>query len=411
MEWLNLQDFTDTGNNVIQGELRDTPSQELTIDCSTEEFVMDTLVMKHNDFSKSADSAEGFLRDYLQAADSTEPKLQCLQSFMEGFQGTIPNVSKVVLKQYVKKVELEIDSLEKQIIKLENEQGTVTGYGEKMEVEIDLGKEIHKKNDEDCAVIIHSRDSGANSSLELPERFLDSPAPSIQQPFPEANSVSQSGNVPIEELPNPSCSILHESVKIQRLENEMDQKVNEIIEQDRSLVKEIVMSIPSAISSDSASHIMLRNSEDIRDTNRNGEDMVSSLLLSNQETARKASDALAHLYPAGINLIFNERRIYGVPEEADIWKYNAESHQKKRKVLESKVAEETKSAVIGELALVIRNRAKKELWKRGLVGCLHKDRSMDPQLWIPEQKSVDASIQPCSVKRGNCCINCICTFR
>jgi hypothetical protein len=320
------------------------------------------------------------LHEYTDAINFTQlPNLESVREFIEKLHGSIPSVCNMVLMRHAKKVEIEIDSLEKQLITLENEQGLATGYIEKVAGDLALVKEIQKPEDENNVANPHPGDSCINSTLE----------PSNA---PEMNNLPLTQDVPIEEIPCSAFNLGDNTVQKEKLDDELDQKIDKTVGHCRSSPKGTIMTSPGGISSEISSHV------------------VSSLLLSNQETARQASDALAHLYPACIKLTLNEKRIYGFPQETDIWEYNAESHQKKRKILESKIAEKKKSLIFVERALVIKNRVKKELWKRGQARCLLKDQTVDPYLWSPEQKNVDAAIQPCPMIGGNCLINWLSTL-
>ena len=389
-------------NDVTQEEPCYTPLQK-SLTCSSTEESMETFAISPTYCTMLGSDANGTLLVSAPSASAFPSSIQCIYKFLESIQGKSPSISKDTLTQYVEKVEFEIDLVEKEIMKLEKEQDFITEYVEKVDLEIDLvKKEIIKLDNKDGIANVYCSGSGVNSSLDLSEPILGSLVSSIQGPSPDLKVALLHGDPPIKEMVTSTNSLTAYDKEVELVE-----EGNKTIELDGSSVKENVVFIPS-ISSSRSSCLVLDNAEDIasseewRNAIRECEDDISSLLLLNKGTARETANALSHLYPACIDLINNDGSVYACPQEAEVWKRNAENHHKKRKFLESKIIERRENSKMAEKALVIKYRVKRELWKCQQTGHLQKNWNIDPCVWSPVQRGSDASsLQQCSNVSGN----------
>ena len=93
-------------------------------------------------------------------------------------------------------------------------------------------------------------------------------------------------------------------------------------------------------------------------------DIIYSLLSSNQEIAKGCWSALTHLNSPLMEAILQDGRLYDCPQKASMWRLNAESHEKKKFFLQSKICEEKRSTRFVEKVLAIKYRTWREAWKQ-----------------------------------------------
>lgn len=117
---------------------------------------------------------------------------------------------------------------------------------------------------------------------------------------------------------------------------------------------------------------------------------VSRLLQANQEMAKLSWATLSHLLPSchvpGVGMI--DSKLYSNPQEAAVWKLNIESHDRKKEFLECKVSQENSFLKFAGRVLAVKYRALRESWKQDHIGNVQrKDRAKALRRRDPERSN------------------------
>lgn len=320
----------------------------------------------------------------VETSASQSSVLQYMQAFLHRYQQELPDLSKEILTQHVEKVELEIDRLEKEIVKLDNEHDMHTLFPE-------------KKWDETLPI-----SNLEVSSLNTLVGVLKPPASPLSghniSPTPVDTSAAKIFLVDAGE-----CGAFDVVVHVPDSLNEhevMDPVVHQTAEGGMNGTKEQSV-IPAALNGFSAAQPRKVKGEGVsaefemsRAFEEDLKDSIASIFLSNQEIAEQSSSALAHLNTQDERGLHVERSDCNL-QESSVWKHIAERHGRIKSLLELKVTEEKSLRRFAEGVLAVKYRAKREAWKQEQIGNYRsKDRDKCFGTWDPDNATPSRQSPP-----------------
>ncbi|MCO5605867.1 hypothetical protein L7F22_060051 [Adiantum nelumboides] len=300
--------------------------------------------------------------------DSGGLVLQYMKAFINRYQQELPNLSKDILTQYVEKVEIEIDRLEKELVKLDNEP--------------DFRLLLPELNA--ATAIVHSDLKSLEGALVLEPLTVpckESPT-CVECTCVTNGSLEEAGD-------KVGFCVLDVSGQEQDPPREADTAAQGMHQTDDQCIRDCdILAAPCDLPASELHENRKADAQSVEiKAEENWRESVASLLTSNQEIARDSAFPLAHLSAPGAGMKECVAELSGNLQDTSWWRQNVQRHEKNRELLESKIAEQKMSRRFTEGILAIRFRAKKEAWKQEQMSSAsnrEKDRHAGP--WEFEQK-------------------------
>lgn len=336
------------------------------------------------------------------------------QALLAGYRENTAVLSKDLLMQQVEKVELEIEHVEKELVKLENDNESLYKSAKNSKLETtaeDWNVSCHVNSLTELSTMQHEAVSPAHCVVQMATtQGGHTMENDVLHCDPDARMYVSEG---VEDTTQKVCDgpekhlvgislVVCQQANVEVAETNLDvpaltagnvrpddQQVDATVCKENMCTKSSAVGLQNLLA---------------RDIYQGGK-FVSSLLQANKEMAKCSLDCLAHLLPScspsdrGEDGNLNGK-LYNSPQEAVVWRRNVESHERKSKFLESKIAKRKGSLIFMERVLAVKYRALRLSWKREQVSIdLQRERGETSQLWEPEQGNESAASSQLSCLR------------